>query len=108
MRGIPYDYDRMMTKEALKSVLGLRNTGGSLIVGSFATSPYCRERVATISFRETPLCLRSGDEWRFNLSEFGNGDIDDSLPSHQIVIDSHFRDFTPLRTFESESDHLIE
>jgi hypothetical protein len=98
----------MRTKEALKSVLGLLSTGESLILGSFATSPYRRERVATISFRETPLCLRSGDEWRFNLPEFGNGDIGDYLSSHQIVIDSHFRDFTPLRTFESESDHLIE
>jgi hypothetical protein len=106
-RGIPYDYDRIRTIGALESILGLCNTGG-LTLGSFATSPYCHERVATISFRKTPPCLRSGDEWRFNLSEFGNEVIRAPLSSHQIVIDSHFRDFTPLRTFESESDHLIE
>jgi hypothetical protein len=47
-----------------------------------------------------------GNEWRFKQPD--TDDIDYPLPGHQIVIDSHFWDFTPLRTFESESDHTIE
>jgi hypothetical protein len=111
VRGIPNNYTRQKTKETLNSILGLCNIDQSLRLGSLATSPYRPEKVATISFRETPLCLRSGDEWSFGLSDSGQpdtDDIDDSLPSPQIVIDSHFRDFTPLRTFESELDHAIE
>jgi hypothetical protein len=111
VRGIPNNYKRQKTKETLNSILGLCNIDGSLKLGSLATSPYRPEKVATISFRETPLCLRRGDEWSFQLPDSGLpdlDDIDDYLPSPQIVIDSHFRDFTPLRTFESEFDHEIE
>ena len=105
VRGIPNDYNRERTRETLNLVLGLCNTDGNLKLGSLATSPYRSEKVATISFREIPLRLREGDEWYF---EQPDTDIDYPLPSHQIVIDSHFGDFTPLRTFESESDHAIE
>lgn len=111
MRGIPNNYNGQKTKEILSSILGLSNIDKSLKLGSLATSPYRPEKVATISFRETPLCLWKGDEWSFGLPDSGQpdtDDIDDSLPSPQIVIDSHFRDFTPLRTFESELDHAIE
>ena len=111
VRGIPNNYNGQKTKEILSSILGLSNIDKSLKLGSLATSPYRPEKVATISFRETPLCLWKGDEWSFGLPDSGQpdtDDIDDSLPSPQIVIDSHFRDFTPLRTFESELDHAIE
>jgi hypothetical protein len=106
VRGIPNDYNRERTRETLNLVLGLCNTDGNLKLGSLATSPYRSEKVATISFREIPPCLRKGNEWRFEQPD--TDDIDYPLPSHQIVIDSHFWDFTPLRTFESESDHAIE
>jgi hypothetical protein len=111
VRGIPNNYNRQKTIETLCSILGLCNIDGRLKLGSLATSPYRPEKVATISFRETPLCLHRGDEWTFLLSDSGRpnaDDIEDPLPSPQIVIDSHFRDFTPLRTFESEFDHTIE
>jgi hypothetical protein len=106
VRGIPNALNRERTRETLNSVLGLCNTDGNLKLGSLATSPYRSEKVATISFQEMPLCLRKGNEWRFKLPD--TDDIDNPLSSHQIVIDSHFWDFTPLRTFESESDHTIE
>jgi hypothetical protein len=111
VRGIPNNYNKQKTKEILNSILGLCNTDQNLKLGSLATCPYRPEKVATISFRETPQCLRKGDEWNFGLPDSGQpdtGDIDDSLPSPQIVIDSHFRDFTPLRTFDSELEHTIE
>jgi hypothetical protein len=106
VRGIPNGYNRKRTRETLNLVLGLGNTDGNLKLGSLATSPYRSEKVATISFREIPLCLQKGNEWRFEQPD--TDDIDCPLPSHQIVIDSHFWDFTPLQTFESESDHTIE
>jgi hypothetical protein len=111
VRGIPNNYNRQKTIETLRSILCLCNIDGRLKLGSLATSPYRPEKVATISFRETPPCLQNGDEWSFQLSDFEqpNADYnDDPLPSPQIVIDTHFRDFTPLRTFESEFDHTIE
>jgi hypothetical protein len=106
VRGIPYDYDGERTRETLNLVLGLCNTDGNLKLGSLATSPYRGEKVATISFREIPQRLWEGNEWHFKQPD--TDDTDYRLPRHQIAIDSHFRDFTPLRTFESESDHAIE
>jgi hypothetical protein len=106
VRGIPNDYSREKIKETLNLVLGLYNTDGNLKLDSLATSPYRSEKVATISFRETPLCLQKGNKWCFKQPD--TGDTDHPPLSHQIVIDSHFWDFTPLRTFESESDHKIE
>lgn len=111
VRGIPNNYNWQKTKETLNSILGLSDIHQSLILGSLATSPYRPEKVATISFREIPLCLQKGDEWSFRLFDSrqrDTDDIDDPSQSPQIVIDSHFRDFTPLRTFESKSDHTIE
>lgn len=111
VRGIPSDYTAERTKRTLNTLLGLCKTDGSLKLGSLATSAYRCEKVATISFRETPLCLQKGAEWCFKLPDVSHrdiDDIDDPLPSSEIVIDTHFRDFTALRTFESESDHAIE
>lgn len=111
VRGLPNDYNAERTKRVLNAVLGLCKTDGVLKLGSLASSPYRSEKVGTISFREIPPCLQRGNEWSFKLpdpEQPDTDDHDDCLPSPQIVIDSHFRDFTPLRTFESESDHTIE
>lgn len=110
VQGIPSDYNANMVVEALNTVLGLRNSRESLQLGSLATSPYRPEKVATISFKDTPMCLLKGDEWCYDISDSRQPDSHniDRLPRTSIVIDSHFRGFTPLRTFELESDHKTE
>jgi hypothetical protein len=120
VRGIPHSCKRRETEKIIKTALGLEDQGPGLRVSSLAFNPYrqAQEKVATVSFAEVPSSLSNGTgkgEWKFPLPIFeppqASGDDDDEdIPrrDEELVIDTHFKGFTPLRSFQNASDHKIE
>jgi hypothetical protein len=120
VRGIPHSCKRSGTEKIIKAALGLEDEGPGLKVYSLAFNPYrqSEEKVATISFVKVPSCLSNGagkDEWQFPLPTFEppqvlDEDDDEDTPYRdaQLVIDTHFKGFTPLRSFQKTTDHRIE
>ena len=100
--------------------MGLEDEGPGLKVYSLAFNPYRQEqeKVATISFAKVPSHLSNGagkDEWQFPLPTFESPQVseeeeEDDTPRREtyIVIDTHFKGFTPLQSFQNASDHKIE
>lgn len=63
---------------------------------SLATDPARPEnKIATVTFSETPKCLPSGDRdwWK--------------SPTNDLILDTHFFDFTPLHS-DADSDCFLE
>lgn len=102
-----------MVTELLQSVLGLDEVR-CVQVRSLAISHNRKTQMATANFQTTPLCLSSGgDEWSFDISDFNpSSDIsDDEYVIHRapkIIVDTHFRGLTILRSFKKSSKHKIE
>ena len=75
-----------------------------------------KTKIATVGFQNTPQCLLSREsEWIFTIpgdcrtEEDNDQDEDDLIPqTPRVTIDTHFKGFTVLRSFASESDHTIE
>jgi hypothetical protein len=100
--------------------LGLGDGGSGLKVHSLAFNPYrqAEEKVATISFAKVPNHLSNGvgkDEWRFSLPTFETPQLFDEEDEEdtprrdpELVIDTHFKGFTPLRSFRRAADHKVE
>jgi hypothetical protein len=122
VRGIPHSCKRRETEKIIKAALGLEDEGPGLKVYSLAFNPYrqAQEKVATISFARVPSRLSNSpakDEWRFPLPTFEppqvsdeDEDEDEDIPRRdaELVIDTHFKGFTPLRSFQKALDHKIE
>jgi hypothetical protein len=120
VRGIPHSCKRNETEKITKAALGLDDEGPGLKVYSLAFNPYRegQEKVATISFAKVPSHLSNDagrDEWQFPLPTFeppGAFDEDDDKDTPRrdtkLVIDTHFKGFTPLRSFQKASDHKVE
>lgn len=120
VRGIPHSCKRRETEKIIKAALGLEDEEPGLKVYSLAFNPYreAQEKVATVSFAKVPSRLSNGagkDEWQFPLPIFeplqvSDEDDDEDIPRRdaELVIDTHFKGFTPLRSFQKASDHKIE
>ena len=90
---------------------------------SLTESPYRNEKVATVTFKQTPAVLlddmsQRKDEWQIEATECSetrssalndganvSGNMNRSV---QLVIDTHFRGFTPLHGFRENYDYKIE
>jgi hypothetical protein len=119
VRSIPHNCKRSEIEKIIKTSLGLEHEGPDLKVYSVASNPYRngQEKVATINFERVPSTLSGGvgkDEWRFPLlgsvPQVFDGD-DGENPPHRdtdVVLDTHFKGFTPLRSFQNAPDHKIE
>jgi hypothetical protein len=114
VRGIPIQYGVVETQELLSSVC---KVGADMVViGSLATSPHRDEKVATVSFLELPSVLESEtqDEWSFefslntSLQDSSNPPIGAGWNVLYLLIDTHFRGFTPFSSFKSQSEHKME
>jgi hypothetical protein len=119
VQGIPRNCNRSKTEEIIKAALGVEDEGAGLKVYSLALNPYrqAQQKVATISFTKVPSHLSNGagkDVWEFPLQTFETSQVfdedDEDTPRRdaELVIDTHFRGFTPLRSFQKASDHKIE
>lgn len=120
VRGIPHRCKRSETGEIIKAALGLEDEARGLKVCSIAFNCYrqARERVATISFARVPSTLSNDagkDEWQFPVPRSEPPQVfdeneDEDAPGRdaELVIDTHFRGFTPLRSFQKAADHKIE
>jgi hypothetical protein len=88
-------------------------------VRSLALNPYRQfhEKVATVSFASVPSALNSGTgkyQWQFSLPGFDDHQLpyengEDAPPREaELVIDTHFRGFTALRSFHNSADCKVE
>jgi hypothetical protein len=116
VRGIPSDYNRKRTRELLEAILKDDGTIVGVDVTSLAKHPSRQTKVATVTFKQTPVRLSSyRDEWTFKVPEpeshqpaSSDEEIDAIAKFSQITIDSHFKGITPLTSFNNSSDHKLE
>lgn len=119
VRGIPHTCKRNETGKIIKVALGLEQEGQDLKVCSLALNPYRQEheKVATVSFASVPRVLSNSvgkDQWQFPLHGFDYHQVSDEdeedTPRREaeLVIDTHFKGFTPLRSFRNASDYQVE
>jgi len=110
VRGIPFHYDYNATYSILKAGLG-DQAEGELKVQSLTENPYRHEKVATIQLDLTPAIFldevsQGKSEWQIEVAEFLVSD--NTNKPVQLVIDTHFRGFTPLHCFRESCDYNIE
>jgi len=120
VRGIPHLCNRKETEKIIKAALGLEHENPSFALHSLAANPYRpqQEKVATLTFTRIPSCLCSSKnetQWCFTIPSLqppqaNDKDADDDTfrRATEIVLDNHFRGFTPLSSFRSTSDHRFE
>jgi len=109
---IPENYDGGSLHDALCTSFHLEQRTG-VKIHSFAAdvSSPSRRRVATVSFRSEPLRLSSHGpsegheepiEWRLDLVH------PTSRHTDSVLIDTHFKGFTPLSPLVRDEEHVIE
>ncbi|KAF1953686.1 hypothetical protein CC80DRAFT_537276 [Byssothecium circinans] len=114
VRGIPVQYGVVETQRLLSSVCKLGTD--MVVIGSLATSLHREENVATVSFLELPSALESKtlDEWSFEFSpdisvrDASDPPIVEGRNVLYLLIDTHFRGFTPLNSVKSPSEHKMD
>lgn len=120
VRGIPHLCNRKETEKIIKAALGLEHENPSFAIHSLAANPYRpqQEKVATLTFTRIPSFLYSSEnetQWCFTipnlqLPQASDEDVDDDTfrRATEIVLDNHFRGFTPLSSSQNISDHKFE
>jgi hypothetical protein len=120
VRGIPHLCNQKETEKIIKAAVGLEYENPSFALHSLAANPYRpqQEKVATLTFTRIPSCLCSSKnetQWCFAIPNLqlpqasdkdANGDT--FRRATEVVLDSHFRGFTPLSSFQDTSDHKSE
>lgn len=115
VRGIPRAIKRSEVENIIETALGIREDGQNFKVYPIAYNPYRQddEKVATVSFA---LSSNKGkDEWQFPLTTFKPQQNLDEKEEQEVprgeaglVVDTHFKGFTPMRSFRNAADHDIE
>ena len=104
VRGIPLSLHITALQESLKKLLESQD----IRVDSLAPSSITRQgQVATIRVADSKKLPDSQDEWRIAAGRTFVAEADNKR-EQTLVIDSHFRGFTPLYSPASDADHSLE
>jgi hypothetical protein len=112
--GIPNHYSQEDVIALLATTSRLEQD--KISVYSIAANPHRRELVATVSFTECPSVLagKDRDEWSFQTKACVRTQLADDMSLNEdgevihLNIDTHFRGFTPLRSFKTATEHKVE
>ena len=107
VRGLPDGCDYVETRRLIALTLLIDES--SVKVESLAESPYRRESIATVTFREPPGMLVDGaaegkNEWQFETENFSGAPTEvrkETFGKLSLIIDTHFYGFTPYRNAQS-------
>jgi hypothetical protein len=111
VQGIPATYNKEESRILLASILEGDNENPEPTVHSLGADPSSTEgnrfQIATVTFKQDPKGLQDNKgEWPLPTTR--SRALNDKERVSSITVDSHFLGFTPLNSFEDDSNHKIE